>query len=121
MVQEIASTIPVNILSLSDSDYELVSDSYTRTEIPAGMYNGVDETVRTISLPVALYATTDLSNDLAYELTKAFWENRADWENTHPAMRLIEMKDVNFMRARLHPGALRYYREVGFDVAAAMR
>lgn len=121
MVQEIASTIPVNILSLSDADYRLVSDSYTRTEIPAGMYNGVNETVRTVSLPVALYSTTDLSNDLAYELTKAFWENRDDWEGTHPAMRLIEMKDVNFMRARLHPGALRYYREIGFDVAASMR
>ena len=121
MVQEIASTIPVNILSLPDEDYELVSDSYTRTVIPAGMYNGVNEEVQTISLPVALYATTDLPASTAYELTKAFWENRSDWEDTHPAMRLIEMKDVNFMQAKLHPGALRYYREIGFDVSRAIR
>jgi len=121
MVQEIASTIPIRLLSLSDTDYAPVSDDYARTVIPGGMYNGVDEDVETISLPVALYTTADLPANVAYELTKAFWENRSDWEGTHPAMRLIEMADVNLMQAKLHPGAARYYREIGFDVAPALR
>lgn len=121
MVQEIASTIPIRLLSLSDEDYEPVSDAYARTVIPGGMYNGVDEDVETISLPVALYTTADLPADVAYELTKAFWENRGDWEGTHPAMRLIEMADVNLMQAKLHPGAMRYYREIGFSVSPSLR
>jgi hypothetical protein len=121
MVQEIAATIPVRILSLSDNDYARVSDNYTRTVIPAGMYTGVDEPVQTISMPVSMYTTENLPEELAYKLTKAFWENRSQWEDTHPAMALIEMKDVNSMRAPLHPGALRYYREIGFEVAAGLK
>jgi len=121
MVQEIASTIDVRILELSDADFAKVSDQYTRTVIPAGLYKGVDQDVDTISLPVALYSTKKLSEDTAYKLTKAFWENRAEWEGTHPAMKLINMQDVNSMKARLHPGALRYYREIGFDVNPGMR
>jgi len=121
MVQEIASTIDVRILELSDADFAKVSDQYTRTVIPAGLYKGVDQDVDTISLPVALYSTKKLSEDTAYKLTKAFWENRSEWEGTHPAMKLINMQDVNSMKARLHPGALRYYREIGFDVNPGMR
>lgn len=121
MVQEIASTIPVRILELSDADYQMVKEDYTRTTIPGGMYKGVDQDVKTISMPVALYTTSELSEDAAYKLTKAFWENRSDWESTHPAMRLINMKDVNSMRAPLHPGALKYYREIGFDVDPDLR
>ena len=121
MVQEIASTIDVRILELSDADYAKVSDQYTRTVIPAGLYKGVDQDVDTISLPVALYSTKNLSEDTAYRLTKAFWENRSEWEGTHPAMKLINMQDVNSMKARLHPGALRYYREIDFDVDPGMR
>lgn len=121
MVQEIASTMSVRLLSLSDADYRKVSDSYTRSVIPAGMYPGVDSDVETISLPVALYTTASLPETTAYELTKAFWENRSDWEGTHPAMKFIEMKNVNAMKAKLHPGALRYYREAGFDVDSSLR
>lgn len=121
MVTEIAATMSIRLLELSDADYRGVSDQYTRAVIPAGMYNGVNRDVNTISLPVATYTTTDLSNETAYRLTKAFWDSRGDWEGVHPAMRLINIDDVNAMKARIHPGALRYYREIGFDVAPALR
>ncbi|MFO7848899.1 MAG: TAXI family TRAP transporter solute-binding subunit [Spirochaetia bacterium] len=121
MVQEIASTISVRLLSLSDEDYSLVSDSYTRATIPADMYPGVDSDVKTISLPVAMYTTEDLPEDTAYELTKAFWENRDDWEGTHPAMEFIQMENVNAMKATLHPGAARYYEEIDFDVDSSLQ
>jgi hypothetical protein len=121
MIQEVASTIPMRFLELSDADYAKVQDQYARAELPAGMYPGLDKPVKTVSQTVALYTTDSMSEDTAYVLTKAFWTSRAKWENVHPAMKLISMEDVNFMAAKLHPGALRYYREIGFNVAAALR
>lgn len=121
MIQEVASTIPMRFLELSDADYAKVRDQYARAELPAGMYPGQDRPVKTVSQTVALYATTDMSEETAYTLTKAFWTNRARWEAVHPAMKLITMEDVNFMVAKLHPGALRYYREIGFNVAAGIQ
>ncbi len=121
MIQEVASTIPMRFLELTDADYAKVKDLYARTELPAGMYPGLDKPVKTVSQPVALYTTDALPEETAYLLTKAFWTNRAKWETVHPAMKLVTMNDVNFMIAKLHPGALRYYREIGFDVAASLK
>ena len=63
----------------------------------------------------------NLSEETAYKITKAFWENRATWEQAHPAMKFINMDDVNFMGAKLHPGALKYYEEIGYKVADSMK
>jgi len=121
MIQEVAATIPMRFLELTDADYEKVKDQYARAVIPAGMYPGLDKPVKTVSQPVALYTTDAMAEELAYRLTKAFWTNRAAWESVHPAMKLVAMEDVNFMVAKLHPGALRYYREIGFAVAPGLR
>ncbi len=121
MIQEIAATVPIRLLELSDQDYERVKTKYARAVIPAGMYSGIDAPVKTISEPVALYAVENLPEELVYRLTKTFWESRSKWETVHPAMKLITMEDVNFMEAKLHPGALRYYREIGFKVASALQ
>ncbi len=121
MVTEIAATTPIRLLSLPDKYFNLVKNLYTRTVIPAGLYKGVNYDVDTISLAVATYTTSDLPAETAYKITKAFWENRATWEKVHPAMKFIKMKDVNFMGAKLHPGALRYYKEIGFKVADSMK
>lgn len=121
MIQEIAATVPIRLLELPDQDYERVKTKYARAVIPAGMYSGVDTAIKTISEPVALYTVENLSEDMVYKLTKTFWESRPRWETVHPAMKLISMDDVNFMEAKLHPGALRYYREVGFKVTPALQ
>lgn len=121
MVSEIAATTPIRLLSLKDDDYEKVSESFARYMIPAGVYKGVDEEVKTISLLVGTYTLADLPDEVAYKITKAFWENREVWEQAHPAMKFINMEEVNLLRAKLHPGALKYYEEIGFNVADAVK
>ncbi|RLB02174.1 MAG: TRAP transporter substrate-binding protein [Deltaproteobacteria bacterium] len=121
MVMEIAATIPIRLLSLPDDDYQKVAGKFARYIIKKGTYKGVNYDVKTISLPVATYTLADLPEDVAYKITKAFWEKRQIWEKAHPAMREIRMEWVNQMEAKLHPGALRYYQEVGFPVKESLR
>lgn len=89
--------------------------------IPAGTYPGVDYPVSTTSLPVVAYATTDMADETAYQLTKAFWEQKkkmaetnAWWGGVSPAM-------LANVYGKLHPGALRYYEETGVEIPAAIR
>ncbi len=117
LVTEISATMPIRLLSLSDADYPKVSKKFARYIIPAGTYKGVDYDVKTISLLVGLYTKAELPDEVAYRITKAFWENRPVWEKAHPAMKLLKMDGLNSMVAKVHPGALRYYREIGFKVA----
>lgn len=117
MVSEIAATTPIRLLSLPDEDYEKIAQDVTRHVIPAGVYKGVDEDIPTISMLVGTYTSADLADDIVYKITKAFWENREIWEQSHPAMKFVNMAEVNFLKAKIHPGALKYYQEIGFNVA----
>ena len=121
LVSEIAATTPIRLLELEDADYEKVSKNFARYVIPAGTYKGVDYDVKTMSLLVGTYTTADLPEDVAYKITKAFWENREVWEKSHPAMKLVKMEGLNQLVARVHSGALRYYGEIGFKVSGALK
>jgi TRAP transporter TAXI family solute receptor len=121
LVTEISATLPIRLLSLKDADYNQVSKKFARYVIPAGTYKGVDYEVKTISLLVGVYTKVDLPDDVAYQATKAFWENRPVWEKAHPAMKLLKMDGVNSLVAKLHPGALKYYKEIGFKVADSLK
>jgi len=121
LVSEIAATTPIRLLELEDADYEKVSKNFARYVIPAGTYKGVDYDVKTMSLLVGTYTTADLPEDVAYKITKAFWENREVWEKSHPAMKLVKMEGLNQLIARVHSGALRYYGEIGFKVSGTLK
>jgi len=119
LVSEIAATTAIRLLELEDVDYQKVSKKFARYVIPAGTYRGVDYDVGTMSLLVGTYTLADLPEEMAYRITKAFWENRKVWEKSHPAMKLVKMEGLNQLAAKVHPGALRYYDEIGFKVSGA--
>ncbi len=116
MVSEISATTGIRVLSLDDEGYRKVSGKFARYTIPAGVYKGVDYDVQTISLLVGTYTLADLPDDVVYQVTKAFWENRDVWEKSHPAMKFVKMEGVTELQAKIHPGALKYYTEVGLEI-----
>lgn len=84
--------------------------------IPAGSYNGQDEEVSTFGLRNMIVARADLSNETVYQFTKLIMENVDALGAVHAAMKDISPETVtNGMSSDtpLHPGALRYYQEIG--------
>ena len=63
-----------------------------------------------------------MSDDLAYTITKAMFENIADLQAVHPA---ANQTTIEFTLAAtpipLHPGAIRYYEEVGVEIPDRLR
>ena len=56
----------------------------------------------------------DMPDDVAYELTKVFWENLDTVKETGAALNIIEAKDaLKSLSIEVHPGAVRYYKEKG--------
>ncbi|MEM0907039.1 MAG: TAXI family TRAP transporter solute-binding subunit [Pseudomonadota bacterium] len=118
-VIEAAAGTGVTVLSLSDDQVE--ATKRTRLVIPAGTYPGQDEDIVTTSLPVVAYSTTGMGDDTAYTLTKAFWEGQDTlgarsrwWDGVTPAL-------LENITGAIHPGALRYYDEIGVRVPEAAR
>jgi TRAP transporter TAXI family solute receptor len=87
--------------------------------VPAATYASLMQDYHTFGLFNFAVAHRDLPEDLVYAVVKAVFEHRDELERAHPAAK--ETLPANMSRNTLfpvHPGALRYYREIGVSIAA---
>jgi TRAP transporter TAXI family solute receptor len=85
--------------------------------IAAGTYPGQDKDVQTIAQPNFLAVNADVPEEHVYLLTKAIYENLPFLQAIHPATKAMDVnKAVGGLPVPLHPGALRYYKEIGIAV-----
>ena len=116
-VIEAAASTPVQILSLSDD--QIAETKRTRQVIPAGTYAGQDADIVTTSLPVAAFATTKMEEDTAYQLTKTFWERQAQMGDVSAWWNAVTPELLSNINTALHPGAVKYYKEIGVELTDA--
>ena len=66
------------------------------------------------SFPFMMAVNNSMLDDVAYEITKIFWENIKAVNDASPALSLINLETaLDSLSAPIHPGALRYYKEKG--------
>ncbi|MEX2631353.1 MAG: TAXI family TRAP transporter solute-binding subunit [Tistlia sp.] len=116
-VMEAAAGTGIKLLSMSDEQIALTGRD--KLVIPAGTYDGVETDVATTTLPVAAYATAAMAEETAYQLTKGFWEAKAEMAETAPWWDAITPDLLAVLGAELHPGAARYYKEAGIELPAS--
>ncbi len=92
----------------------------TIMEIPPGIYgkNQVnEEPVKTVGTWVSLGTHKGVDEELVYQVTKNIFEHI---DELHSAARFMESVNLDNalsqMVGTLHPGAVRYYREIGRDI-----
>ncbi|HUH83339.1 MAG TPA: TAXI family TRAP transporter solute-binding subunit [Stellaceae bacterium] len=123
-VSEVAKATPVRFLSLTPDELAKVlaaDDSMLAQVIPRGTYPGQDRDVTTIALPAGAYATTAMSEKTAYAITKAFWSQKWALAQRNPPWSGVTPTSLPALGVKLHPGAMRYYREAGIKVPKALR
>ena len=122
-----APTVAITELATSGMDFSMVSltqeavDYLTehypflvQENLPANTYEGVDYEVTCVAVQAVLVASTDLSEDAVYELTKALFENKDELIVGHPKFELLTDYDATKgISVPVHPGALKYYVEAG--------
>lgn len=76
---------------------------------------GIDEDITLVTRNFVVAARTNLSDDLAYAIVKATWENDAELAPKHPQMRdWVKERFVGVQAtAPYHPGAIKWYKEKG--------
>ncbi len=92
--------------------------------VPAGTYRGLDVDYQGLdvgSMHLIMAASAD--EELAYRATKTIYENREEVTASHRAGRAINPRNVvRDTGIAFHPGAIRFYREIGIwpeETAAA--
>ena len=85
--------------------------------IKAGTYPGQTKDVNTIAQPNFLAVNADVSEEHVYKLTKAIYENLPFLQAIHPATKAMAIeKAMAGLPVPLHPGAMKYYKEVGLKI-----
>ncbi|MET3505694.1 TAXI family TRAP transporter solute-binding subunit [Halalkalibacter oceani] len=121
--EEIMSSRDLKFLSLSEEVAEALSEKYgyQAMDIPANTYNNQAEAVNTVGGGVVIIANKNMPEEIIYEVTK--WMNSEAGNNTLGNINAgvndflsDPEKASEGLGAPLHPGAQRYYEEVGVAV-----
>jgi TRAP transporter TAXI family solute receptor len=87
---------------------------YDRITIPANSYPGQTEPVHTIGSVTQFVTHADEPDDWVYKITKVTWEHRQRLVQAHKSYKELDKSMVmQGNHIPLHPGAARYWREVG--------
>ncbi|MGL5251286.1 MAG: TAXI family TRAP transporter solute-binding subunit, partial [Enterovibrio sp.] len=70
---------------------------------------------KTVAVHATVVTTAALPDDVAYNFTKAVFEQLKKLKKAHPALQNLEAKKMVSVAqsAPLHPGAERYFQEAG--------
>ncbi|MGH7012567.1 MAG: TAXI family TRAP transporter solute-binding subunit [Stellaceae bacterium] len=120
----LAKTTPIGLLSIPPSAIAKVhaaAGNMMAIVVPRGTYPGIEHDVTTLALPAGAYTTLAMTNATAFALTKAFWSQRLALAKKNPAWAAVLPSQLAALGVRLHPGALRYYRDAGIKIPRSLR
>jgi TRAP transporter TAXI family solute receptor len=89
---------------------------YERATIPGGTYPVNLRDVTTFGARAVVVTTTRMPDTVAYEITRAVFDNFDDFRRLHPAFEALSVAEMvrTTGHAPVHAGAARYYREDGW-------
>jgi hypothetical protein len=87
---------------------------YFWATIPAGMYNNTED-ITTFGVGATFVSSTATPDDVVYTVVKSVFDNFEAFTALHPAFATLTPEGMATAgeSAQVHPGALRYYQEVG--------
>jgi TRAP transporter TAXI family solute receptor len=117
-IVDLADTTPIKLVAIDDDKAAALREAapyLTVDLIPAGAYQGVGSTV-TLGIGALWVVDENLDPDLVYQLARALWHSstRRLLDQAGPVGQKIKL-DAALLRLPipLHPGAERYYAELG--------
>lgn len=106
----------VKLISLPEDVVKKICEEvpyFSPATIPANTYKGQTEPIHTFQSPNIIAVTEKLGDDLVYQMTKEIFTHKSDLENVAKVMSAMSANEVGQIKIPLHPGAERYYKEIG--------
>lgn len=124
-ITELATTEDVSLIEICEDERAIITSGYggyTEHVIAGGTYPGIDDDVSTIAVWNALVVSGSFNEEQAYEITKALHENIEQVVSVYaPGERYLVPESIANSPVPVHPGALRYYEEIGVEVPEDVR
>jgi TRAP transporter TAXI family solute receptor len=114
-IRDLATAVKIVVVPVPPEVVAKVGDpAYQTAVIPANTYTGQTADVPTAAIPNFLVTHAGVPDALVYQMVKAMYDNLDTLHAAHNAAKAIQRENaVKGMPIPLHPGAEKYYREVG--------
>ncbi len=117
---DIATFTPIRLLNFTAEDIKKVQAKYpylSPISIPKGIYKD-SPAYQTFAMLIGTVVKKDLSEDLVYRMVKAACEGFDEQVAAYPSIKGTNLPQltVETCTVPLHPGAIKYYREIGLQV-----
>ncbi len=116
---EAAITRPMKFINLEDDVMSRLNSKYgyTKSILPAGMFQGQKEDIHTIGFPTVMLIHKDMPDDVAYIVVKSIVENKDKITAAYKGFESFDVKKgsklANVGGVPFHPGAVKYFKEKG--------
>lgn len=116
-IKEATTTCSSQIIPVTGPEVDKLSAQfpfYPKAIIKAGIYKGTDTDVQTFGPRATIVASTKLSEEAAYIIVKAVFDNFDDFKKMHPALENLTKEEMlTGNTAPFHAGAIKYFKEKG--------
>lgn len=121
---ELDAQVSLDYLQPSPDQIALVRKEFpelSASRVPAGTYPSLTKDYHTFGIYNFAVVNEDAPDDLVYKIVQAVFEHHQELVDIHPAAK--ETIPANVDRNTFlpfHPGAVRYYREIGVNIPAPL-
>ncbi|MBW2468310.1 MAG: TAXI family TRAP transporter solute-binding subunit [Desulfobacterales bacterium] len=123
-ILDLATTHDIHIINFTPAQQQKIlatRKEYSAVDLAGGVYRGVDKAVPTIGVWNVMICQASLDTDLVYKLVKALYEHQDYLLKIHPSASYTTPDNaVKYSPIPLHPGTVKYLKEKGIAVPAAL-
>lgn len=125
LTTDIATFTPVQVLGIDENQKKMIREKLPELSIvdmPGGeMENSGPYT--TWGFMIGVSASPTLDDETAYKIVKAVMEDKKEQATAFPAVKGVNLAELTLKYATspLHPGAVKYFEEIGLTVPARLR
>lgn len=114
-VLDLANSEDVVFIPISDEVRDKVCSEYShliKSVIPKESYTNTED-IPSLAVPNVMFCATDIDEETIYQVTKCIFENIEELKKSHEAFTLVDAKSAPTSAIPMHPGAERYFKEIG--------
>jgi hypothetical protein len=114
-IMDISTQNQIRLLNIAPDMVDKLAARYpflSAAKVPANTYKGLAEEVNTVAVNAVLIVSSQMKEDVVYQLTKALFENQKDLAAAHAKGAELSLPAaVKGVSIPFHPGAVKYYKE----------
>lgn len=119
-LQELSLSADMTLVPIGNTQIvEIISQYkyYTEVNIPANTYNGVDVDTRAIAVKATIAVNNNIPDEEVYNMIKTIFDKQSDLSLAHAKGNELDIEEApKGISIPFHPGAVKYYEELGYHV-----